>query len=215
MSSCVNTQLWRNLRRSGFQKYDFGLWPSYSKLKSRKRSEWTSSHHRKMMFEGDWGCCPNKRMSKSSKQGPVYTACEFVNLYRFALLANLWTVKISLKLFPTLESFRCVTCGQFVHKLKSAFSFFELVTNLGTSYFYSRRVGGDFTFRQFVGKLWRNFRPTWSEAVCRCTDWQAVESGTTFRFLKIPSGTFCKNACKGSIPGTLWTVSLILATQLS
>ena len=131
----MNIQLWRNLRRSGFRQYDFGLWPSYSKLKSLKRSEWTSSHHRKMMFEGDWGCCSNKRMSKSSKQGPVYTACEFVNLYRFALLANLWTVKISLKLFPTLESFRCVTCGQFVHKLKSAFSFFELVTNLGTSYF--------------------------------------------------------------------------------
>ena len=21
-----------------------------------------SSHHRKMMFEGDWGCCPNKRI---------------------------------------------------------------------------------------------------------------------------------------------------------
>lgn len=67
----MNTQLWRNLRRSGFRKYDFGLWPSYSKLKSLKRSEWTSSLHRKMMFEGDWGCCPNKRMSKSSEQWKV------------------------------------------------------------------------------------------------------------------------------------------------
>ena len=67
------------------------------------------------------------------------------------------------------------------------------MTNLGTSYFYSRQVGVRFTFRQFVGKLWRNFRPTWSEVVCRNADWQAVESGPTFRFLKNPPlGYFAK-----------------------
>ena len=72
------------------------------KLKLRKRSEWTSSHHRKMRFEGDWGCCPNKRMSKSSKQGPVYTACQFVNgqnitqtisNLRILSLCHLWSVR--------------------------------------------------------------------------------------------------------------------------
>ena len=47
-----------------------------------------------MMFKGDWGCCPNKRMSKSRKQGPVYTACEFVNLYRFTLLAKEYAEKL-------------------------------------------------------------------------------------------------------------------------
>lgn len=33
------------------------------------------------------------------------------------------------------------------------------------SYFYSRRVGGNFTFRQFVGKLCCHFRPTWTEVI--------------------------------------------------
>ena len=36
--------------------------------------------------------------------------------------------------------------------------------------FYSRRVGGNFTFRQFVGKLFCNFRPTWFEVIRRNTN---------------------------------------------
>lgn len=28
-----------------------------------------------MMFEGDWGCCPNKRICKNREPVQVYTAC--------------------------------------------------------------------------------------------------------------------------------------------
>ena len=203
MSSFVNTQLWRNLRRSGFRKYDFGLWQSYAKLKSRKRSEWTSSHHRKMMFEGDWGCCPNKRTSKSSKQGPVYTACQFVKgqniilsyfYFRKISLSNLWPICPQaeilfcfFELVPNLgtsnfEGFFGQTCSWFGNKWNNSCC---TSRQIGESYLYSRRVVGDFTFRQFVGKLWCNFRPTWFEVVCRYADWQAVKNGTLFRLLSI------------------------------
>ena len=116
-----------------------------------------------MMFKGDWGCCPNKRMSKSSKQGPVCTACEFVNLYRFTLLANLWRHNISVMLIRKPEIGACFT-------------------------FYSRRVGGNFTFRQLVGKL-------------KCN---------------LQSGKQCsisKKACQRSIPENLWTVSTMLTNR--
>ena len=43
----------------------------------------------KMMFEGDWGCCPNKRICKNREPVQVYIACQFVKLYSFALLATL------------------------------------------------------------------------------------------------------------------------------
>ena len=36
-----------------------------------------------------FGCGPNKRIRKSCKVVPLCTACEFENLYRFTLLANL------------------------------------------------------------------------------------------------------------------------------
>ena len=56
------------------------------KLHSRKRSEWASSHHRKMMFKGDWGCCPNKRICKNREPVQVYTACQFVKGQNMALI---------------------------------------------------------------------------------------------------------------------------------
>ena len=56
------------------------------KLHSRKRSEWASSHHRKMMFEEDWGCCPNKRICKNREPVQVYTACQFAKGQNTALI---------------------------------------------------------------------------------------------------------------------------------
>mgnify|MGYP006925814594 CR=1 FL=1 len=55
-------------------------------LHSRKRSEWASSHHRKMMFEEDLGCCPNKRICKNREPVQVYTACQFVKGQNMALI---------------------------------------------------------------------------------------------------------------------------------
>ena len=54
-----------------------------------------------VLFQGDWGCCPNKQMSKNSKVVPLCTACEFVNLYRFTLLANLNSA-VSMLLFRVI-----------------------------------------------------------------------------------------------------------------
>ena len=122
-----------------------------------------------MMFEGDWGCCPNKRMSKSSKQGPVYTACQFVKgqniilryfYFRKITLSNLWPI------CPQAEIF---------------FLLFWTCAQLGQKWYVEIQIG----------KQWK---------VVPLPD-----------FWKSSSGAFHKNACKGSIPGTLWTVSLILA----
>ena len=83
------------------------------------------------------------------------------------------------------------------------------LAKLARSYFYSRRVVGAFTFRQFVGKLWCNFRPTWSKVVCRNTDWQAVESGTTFRFLKIPLRDILQKCLQGKHPWNPLNINII------
>ena len=55
------------------------------------------------------------------------------------------------ELFPCWECFHCATCGQFVHKLKSSFRYFELVPNLGTSDF---EKSFDPTSSQF-GNKWK------------------------------------------------------------
>jgi len=39
----------------------------------------------KMMFEGDWGCCPNKQFLKIEPKAKLK---KWVNLYRFTLLAK-------------------------------------------------------------------------------------------------------------------------------
>ena len=88
----------RKLLRGTFFKITSGR--IVQKLFSWKRSEWVSSHHRKMMFEGDWGCCPNKRICKNREPVQVYIACQFVKLYSFALLATLCKHKMIGKLFP-------------------------------------------------------------------------------------------------------------------
>ena len=76
-----------------------------------------------------------------------------------------------------------------------------LRANLTRSYFYSRRVVGDFTSRQFVGKLFCNFGPTWSKVIQRNTNWQAGQSGTTLHILQISLWTnLRKIACQGKHP---------------
>ena len=48
-----------------------------------------------ILFKGDWGCCPNKqicedctggKIEKMSEPVQVYTACQFVNLYKYVRL---------------------------------------------------------------------------------------------------------------------------------
>ena len=39
-----------------------------------------------MMFEEDWGCCPNKRICKNREPVQVYTACQFVKGQNMALI---------------------------------------------------------------------------------------------------------------------------------
>lgn len=86
---------------------------------------------------------------------------------------------------------------------------------MGAYTFYSRRVVGDFTSRQFVGKLYCNFRPTWSEVIRRNTNWQAGHSGTTLLILQISLwNNLRKIACRANIPVTLRTISAILAARV-
>ena len=67
--------------------------------------------------------------------------------------------------------------------------------------FYSRRVVGHFTSRQFVGKLFSNFRPIWSEVIRRNTNWQAGQRGTTLHILQISHwNNLRKIACQGKHP---------------
>ena len=78
---------------------------------------------------------------------PTSEWAKVVNRALFTLLANLWTCtglhclpicersKYRSKLFPSWECFHYVTCGQFIHKQKSLFCFFDPVLNLGTSDF--------------------------------------------------------------------------------
>ena len=57
----------------------------------------------KMMYEGDWGCCPNKQFLKIE---PKTKLKKWVNLYRFTLLANLSLHKyflLFLKLFTKIS----------------------------------------------------------------------------------------------------------------
>ena len=76
-----------------------------------------------------------------------------------------------------------------------------LRSKLARSYFYSRRVVGDFTSRQCVGKLFCNFGPTWSKVIQRNTNWQAGQSGTTLHILQISLWTnLRKIACQGKHP---------------
>lgn len=75
------------------------------------------------------------------------------------------------------------------------------LANLARSYFYSRRVVGDFTSRQFVGKLFCNFRPTWSEVIRRNTNWQAGQRGATLLILRIFLWNNLRQiACQGKHP---------------
>ena len=102
----------------------------------------------KMMFEGDWGCCPNEQFSKKL---PKVILRKWVNLYRFALLANLWEVKISPYTISVLEKFPHLTCGRFVHEQKSSLGLFELVTDLGTS-----------DFEKFIDQTCSRFGNKWN-----------------------------------------------------
>ena len=89
-----------------------------------------------------------------------------------------------------------------------------LRAKLARSYFYSRRVVGDFTSRQIVGKLRCNFRPTWSEVIRRNTKWQAGQSGTTLLILRIFLWNNLRQiACQVNIPVTFRTISVILAAR--
>ena len=159
------------------------------KLHLRKRSEWTSSHHRRWCSKG------------IGDVAPISGFAKIVNLYRFTLLATLCKPKMTAELFPNWEWFLSTTCGQIGHKLKSSFAIFNFCPNWAEVIFYSRRVVGDFTSRQFVGKLFCNFRPTWSEVIRRNTNWQAGQSGTTLLILQISLwNNLRKIACQGKHP---------------
>ena len=103
---------------------------------------------------------------------------------------------------------------QSLHEVSEDIFQLELLRKLSRSLFYSRRVVGDFTSRQFVGKLFCNFRPTWSKVIRRNTNWQAGQGGTTLLILQISLwNNLRKIACRANIPVTLRTISVILAAQ--
>ena len=125
-----------------------------------------------MMFEGDWGCCPNKRICKNREPVQGYTACQFVkgqntapiyfqlgNNSTMPPVANSSTSRNTL--FPYLNlcptwvqvKLRVLTIGPVPKSGTSQRAGTVPPANLARSYFYSRRV---------VGKLYGNFRPTWS-----------------------------------------------------
>lgn len=132
-----------------------------------------------MMFEGDWGCCPNKRICKNREPVQVYTACQFVKGQNMALIyfqlrnnstmppvANSSTSRNAL--FPYLNlcptwvqvKLRVLMIGPVSKSGTSQRAGTVPLAKLARSYFYSRRV---------VGKLHGNFRPTWSkEILYRC-----------------------------------------------
>ena len=75
-----------------FQNLYFSFWPSCPEVAVGKRSEGASSHHRKMVFEWDWGMLPQQAIfaktpegdfAKMSKPVQVCTACR---LYREFLI---------------------------------------------------------------------------------------------------------------------------------
>ena len=146
------------------------------------RNDWKScSHHRQMMFKGDWGCFPNKQICEDCTEGKiekmsepvqVYTACQFVKgqnmaLIYFQLGNNSAMPPVSNSstsrnvLFPYLNlcptwvqvKLRVLTIGPVPKLGTSQRAGTVPLANLARSYFYSRRV---------VGKLYGNFRPTWS-----------------------------------------------------
>ena len=43
-------------------------------------------HYKEKLPEGDWGCCPNKRICKNREPVQVYTACQFVKGQNTALI---------------------------------------------------------------------------------------------------------------------------------
>lgn len=134
-----------------------------------------------MMFKGDWGCFPNKQICEDCTEGKiekmsepvqVYTACQFVKgqnmaLIYFQLGNNSAMPPVSNSstsrnvLFPYLNlcptwvqvKLRVLTIGPVPKSGTSQRAGTVPLANLARSYFYSRRV---------VGKLYGNFRPTWS-----------------------------------------------------
>ena len=91
-------------------------------------------------------------------------------------------------------------------------------------FFYSRRVGGDFTFRQLVGKLFFNFRPTWTEVMWRNTDlrpeqWDFIftckESVTIRQMFKTKAkGTPCSTIIVNNACSFLCILILLIYIQL-
>ena len=90
--------------------------------------------------------------------------------------------------------------------------------------FYSRRVGGDFTFRQLVGKLFFNFRPTWTEVMWRNTDlrpeqWDFIftcKGSVTIRqmFKTKAKGTPCSTIIVNNACSFLCILILLIYIQL-
>ena len=52
-----------------FSKNSFYFWTICPEVASTKAFRMNGSHHRKMMFKGDWGCFPNKQFAKIDPEG--------------------------------------------------------------------------------------------------------------------------------------------------
>ena len=121
------------------------------------------------------GILPNKRICQNREPVQVYTACQFVKGQNMALIyfqlgnnstmppvANSSTSRNTL--FPYLNlcptwvqvKLRVLTIGPVPKLGTSQRAGTVPLANLARSYFYSRRV---------VGKLYGNFRPTWSKEI--------------------------------------------------
>ena len=124
------------------------------------------------------GILPNKRICQNREPVQVYTACQFVKGQNMALIyfqlgnnstmppvANSSTSRNTL--FPYLNlcptwvqvKLRVLTIGPVPKLGTSQRAGTVPLANLARSYFYSRRV---------VGKLYGNFRPTWSKEILYC-----------------------------------------------
>jgi len=145
----------------------------FQKQISLKRSEWTSSHHRKMMFEGDWGCCPNEQFSKKH---PKAILRKWVNLYRFALLANLWKGKISVRIIFDLGIITLCHLWPIRPQAEILFLLFGTCAQLGYKWFLKYLFPDLFPIWEQVKYQTPHLSPNWREVTScnRCTRTETI-----------------------------------------